>query len=155
MDENSGKPDTSSAVRFGLLLRSAQHLLAQQIDEVLQPLDLNLGMWRVLLEVEREPGASASELARASFHTPQTLSGLLRRLEDRGLVERSMGRGRIVENHLTRAGHEALASATQRADQVIAASLAAFNPADRAGLQRLLAEYAGMLTRNQPPAPPA
>jgi DNA-binding MarR family transcriptional regulator len=155
VDGNGDSLGGAPAVGFGLTLRSAQHLLAQQVDEVLRPLDLNLGLWRVLLEIARQPGASASELARASFHTPQTLSGLLRRLEDRGLVKRSMGRGRIVENHLTTAGHGALAKATRDTEAVIAASLAAFSPADRASLERLLAQYAGTLARNQPPARPA
>lgn len=151
MDNASGNLRRSPAVGLGLTLRSAQHLLAQRIDEALRPYDLNLGLWRVLLEVEREPGASASELARASFHTPQTLSGLVRRLEDRGLVKRSTGRGRIVENHLTAAGHEALAAATRGAEDVIAAALAAFSPADRATLERLLTEFAETLAQNPGP----
>ncbi|TFV34138.1 MarR family transcriptional regulator [Streptomyces sp. T1317-0309] len=83
---------TSPVVDFGMALKRAQHLLSQRIDGVLRPLDLNLGLWVVLREVSKQPGASASELARASFHTPQTLSGLLRRLQERGLVERSTGR---------------------------------------------------------------
>ncbi|MFJ2029754.1 MarR family winged helix-turn-helix transcriptional regulator [Streptosporangium sp. NPDC087985] len=136
-----------------MALKRAQHLLAQRIDDVLRPLDLNLGLWGVLREAARQPGASASELARALFHTPQTLSGLLRRLHERGLVERT-GRGRIVENHLTAAGHDALTAATQRVEEVIAAALAIFGPAERASFERLAADFARALARDQPPGRP-
>ncbi|MGI5144040.1 MULTISPECIES: MarR family winged helix-turn-helix transcriptional regulator [unclassified Streptomyces] len=143
---------TSPVVDFGMALKRAQHLLSQRIDGVLRPLDLNLGLWVVLREVSRQPGASASELARASFHTPQTLSGLLRRLQERGLVERSTGRGRIVENHLTADGHHALTAATERAEEVMATALAVFGPADRASFERLTADFAGALAHDQPPS---
>jgi DNA-binding MarR family transcriptional regulator len=139
--------EMSPAIDFGLTLKRAQHVLALRIDEVLRPFDLNLGLWAVLRQAARQPGASASELARATFHTPQTLSGLLRRLEERGLVERSTGRGRIVDNHVTAAGHEMLATVTPKAEAVIAGALEAVGPADRATLCRLLAEFAGSLTR--------
>ncbi len=137
----------SSAVDFGLTLKRAQHVLAQRIDEVLRPHDLNLGLWAVLREVADQPGASASELARATFHTPQTLSGLLQRLQDRGLVERSTGRGRIVDNHVTAAGHRTLATVTPQAEAVMDNALAALAPAKRETFQRLLAEFADGLTR--------
>ena len=140
--------DLSPVVDFGLTFKRAQHLLGQRIDEVLRPLDLNLGLWRVLRETARQPGASASELARASFHTSQTLSGLLLRLQERGLVERSTGRGRIVENHLTAAGHDALSAATRRAEEVIAAALAVFSPEERASFERLTADFAEALARD-------
>jgi DNA-binding MarR family transcriptional regulator len=139
----------SSVIELGLALRRAQHLLGQRIDEDLRPLYLNLGLWRVLLEVGQEPGASASELARASFHTPQTLGGLLRRLEDRGLVVRSVGRGRIVENHLTDKGHEALDAATQRVEEIISGTLTTFGPTERATLTRLVTDYADTLSRSR------
>jgi DNA-binding MarR family transcriptional regulator len=134
-------------VEFGLTLKRAQHVLALRIDEALRPLELNLGLWAVLREVAAQPGASASELARASFQTPQTLSGLLRRLQERGLVERSTGRGRIVENRLTAAGREALAAATHRVEEVVAAALTAFSPAQRASFERLATDFAQALSR--------
>src|SRR5580698_10274938 len=97
MTDTAADPAGLSALDFGLTLRRAQHLLALRIDKAVRPLGLNLGLWAVLREIARTPGASASELSRAAFHTPQTVSGLLQRLQDQGLVERSGGRGRIVE----------------------------------------------------------
>jgi DNA-binding MarR family transcriptional regulator len=145
----NGVPDleNSPVVEFGLTLKRAQHVLSQRLDEALRPLDLNLGLWAVLREAARQPGASASELARITFHTPQTLGGLLQRLQDRGLVSRRTGRGRIVDNHVTAAGHDALAAATSRAEAVLGDALTALDPADRADFQRLLAQFADSLTR--------
>jgi DNA-binding MarR family transcriptional regulator len=136
----------SSSVDFGLALKRAQHLLGLRIDEVLRPLDLNLGLWAVMREVEKWPGASASELARASFHTPQTLSALLRRLEDRGIVERSEARGRVVDNHLTEAGRAALAEVTRRIEALIDDLLGKLDAEDRAAFIRLTNDFAGVLT---------
>ncbi|SEP14468.1 MarR family winged helix-turn-helix transcriptional regulator [Amycolatopsis saalfeldensis] len=136
----------SPEVEFGLTLKRAQHVLAQRMDEALRPFDLNLGLWVALRELARQPGASASELARITLHTPQTLSGLLQRLQDRGLVERTTGRGSIVDNHVTPAGRRTLAAATPKAEAVIDQALAAFTPARRAKFQELLAEFADSLT---------
>lgn len=148
---SDGRPDSSPVVDFGLALKRAQHLLAQRIDQVLRPLDLNLGLWAVLRETARHPGASASELARASRHTPQTLSGLLRRLEDRGLVERSEARGRIVDNHLTPAGHEILDAVTRNVEDVITAALTGFSAEDRTAFAHLTTRFADALAHHHQP----
>jgi DNA-binding MarR family transcriptional regulator len=127
-----------ATVRFGLTLRRAQHLLALQIDEALQPMQLNIGLWAVLREMDRlPPGASASELARASFHTPQTIGGLLQRLHERGLIERHSGRGRIVENRLTKTGRRVLQAATAAAETVIASALTTFTHDEREIFEQL------------------
>ena len=127
-----------SPAEFGLRLKRAQHLVGLRVDECLQPLQLNLGLWRVLREVGQMPGASASELARASMHTSQTLGGLLQRLHGRGLIERSAPRGRVVCNYLTEAGSELLARANAAADLVMGQILDEFTAADRAALDALM-----------------
>ncbi|WP_329067666.1 MarR family winged helix-turn-helix transcriptional regulator [Amycolatopsis sp. NBC_01480] len=139
----------SSAVEFGLNLKQAQHLLGLRIDDALRPLGLSLGLWRVLREIGRTPGASASELGRTSFHTPQTVGGLLQRLQDQQLVERSSARGRIVENHLTRQGKKVLGQATAAVDEVIGGSLAHLDAAHIEQAGRFLTEYIAALTSPQ------
>ncbi|MEU8950798.1 MarR family transcriptional regulator [Streptomyces sp. NPDC048489] len=124
-------------VEFGLTLKRAMHLFTVRTDEALKPIDLNLGLWSVLREMYRMPGASASELARASFHAPQTLGSLLNRLESLGLVTRTTGRGRIVENHLTEAGHEALKKANLTVESIIVDALSVFTQTDRETFERL------------------
>ena len=135
-----------SAVEFGIQLRQAQHVLSLRIDDALRPTGLNLGLWRVMRELAHSPGASAAELGRASLHAPQTVGGLLQRLEDQGLVERSDGRGRIVENHLTPQGVKTLRRATAAADKAISSSLAGIDAADIAQASRFLTQYVAALT---------
>ena len=139
-------PAGSSAVDFGIALRRAQHLLALRVDDALSPMGLNLGLWRVLHELGGTPGASASELGRASFHTPQTVGGLLRRLQDQGLVERTSGRGRIVDNQLTRQGAKVLRQATATVDMLISGTLAHIDDTQVAHASQFLAEYVAVLS---------
>lgn len=141
----SADPAVPSPVDFGLGLKRAEHLFAVRIDEALHPLNLNVGLWAVLREVARTPGASASELARASFQTPQTLGGLLQRLQARGLVERTTGRGRIVENRLTPGGARTLRQATAAAENVIHAALAGLDAARTAQAHQFLADLAAAI----------
>lgn len=139
-------PTGQQAVDFGISLKHAQHLLGLRIDDALRPLDLSLGLWGVLREIGRTPGASASELGRTSFHTPQTVGGLLQRLQKQGLVERSTGRGRIVENHLTRQGTKVLRQATAAVDDVVSGSLADIDASHIRQASRFLDEYVIAMT---------
>jgi DNA-binding MarR family transcriptional regulator len=146
MTDTAADPAELSPLEFGLNLRRAQHLLALRIDDAVRPLGLNLGLWAVLRELARTPGASASELARASFHTSQTVGGLLQRLQEQGLVDRSSGRGRIVENHLTQRGAEVQRQATAAADDVIRGALAHVDSTHTEQASRFLAEFISVLT---------
>jgi DNA-binding MarR family transcriptional regulator len=146
MSDTAAGPAELSPLDFGLKLRRAQHLLALRIDKAVRPLGLNLGLWAVLREVARTPGASASELGRAAFHTPQTVGGLLQRLQDQGLVERSSGRGRIVENHLTPRGEKVLRQATAAADEIIRGALAHIDATHTAQASQFLTEFIPALT---------
>jgi DNA-binding MarR family transcriptional regulator len=130
---------TTPGVRLGLDLKRAQHLLRLRIDAQMKPLNLNAGLWSVLHELARAPGASSSELARAAFQTPQTVGGLIQKLTDLGLVERRQPRGRVVENHLTSQGRTAYQQATRQLDTLMGTVLADLTPADRDSLSALLA----------------
>ena len=138
-------PAAPSPVDLGLDLKRAQHLLGLRIEDALRPMGLNVGTWAVLREVARAPGASASELGRASFHTPQTVGALLQRLQEQGLVERGAGRGRIVENHPTPRGAKVLREATAAADDIISAALAGIDATHTAQAGRVLIELIAAL----------
>jgi DNA-binding MarR family transcriptional regulator len=145
MSDLTADPAAPTPVDFGLNLRRAQHLLGLRIDDALRPLGLNLGTWAVLREVARTPGASASELGRAAFHTPQTVGGLLQRLQEQGLIERDAGRGRIVENRPTPHGETVATQAAAVADEVIHGVLARIDAAHTAQANRFLAELISAL----------
>lgn len=145
VSDSPADPATPSPVDLGLNLKRAQHLLGLRIDDALRPMGLNVGSWAVLREVDRMPGASASELGRASFHTPQTVGGLLQRLQEQGLVERGSGRGRIVENRPTPQGARLLQQATAAADEVIRAALVHLDAAQAGQANQFLTELISAL----------
>jgi DNA-binding MarR family transcriptional regulator len=126
------------AVQLGLDLKRAQHLLRVRIDARLKPLGLNAGLWAVLHELAKAPGASSSELARAAFQTPQAMGGLIQKLTELGMVERGQPRGRVVENNLTSQGRAVYQQATQQMDTLMGAVLAGLTPADRDNIAALL-----------------
>jgi DNA-binding MarR family transcriptional regulator len=136
---------TTPAIQLGLNLKRAQHLLRLRIDAHLKPLSLNAGLWAVLHELAKAPGASSSELARAAFQTPQTMGGLIQKLTELGLVERREPRGRVVENHLTSQGRTAYRQATQQMDALMGTVLTGLRPADRDSLSACLASMINAL----------
>jgi DNA-binding MarR family transcriptional regulator len=129
---------TTPAVQLGLDLKRAQHLLRVRIDAQLKPLNLNAGLWAVLHELARTPGASSSELARAAFQTPQAMGGLVQKLTDLGMVERRQPRGRVMENNLTSQGRTVYQQATRQMDTLMDAVLAGLTPADQDTIAALL-----------------
>ncbi|HEY4458067.1 MAG TPA: MarR family transcriptional regulator [Pseudonocardiaceae bacterium] len=136
---------TTPAIRLGVHLKQAQHLLRQRMDERLRPLGLNAGLWSVLHEMVRAPGASSAELARSAFQTPQTVGGLIKRLTQLGLVERHQAHGRVVENHLTEHGNLVYQQATEDIDTLINSVLVDLTATNRNRLDTLLVSLVATL----------
>ncbi|MFD7082226.1 MarR family winged helix-turn-helix transcriptional regulator [Streptomyces sp. NPDC059918] len=113
-------------VNTGAVARTVQHLFATRIEGVIHPMGFTLGQWTVMRELRRTPGASASELARTAGHTPQACGAILKQLEAAGLVERTAGRGRIVDNRLTERGREVTDGTLAAVDAVLAPALERF-----------------------------
>jgi DNA-binding MarR family transcriptional regulator len=61
-----------------------------------------------LTKIAKEPGITASGLARSGFKTQQAASQITGRLERLGFVERRLGAGRGVGLHITAAGEQAV-----------------------------------------------
>lgn len=64
--------------------------------------------WDALRAVADLPGASAHELAVATFQSDQAFGTLATRLVDQQLIERSAGRGRRLQHTLTEEGRALL-----------------------------------------------
>ncbi|MFI8106425.1 MarR family winged helix-turn-helix transcriptional regulator [Streptomyces sp. NPDC086023] len=118
--------DLPLAVNTGAMARTVQHLFAVRVESVIQPMGFTLGQWTVMRELRRTPGASASELARAAGHTPQACGAILKQLQADGIVERTAGRGRIVENRLTAHGTEVTDETIGKVDAVLRPALEEF-----------------------------
>jgi DNA-binding MarR family transcriptional regulator len=73
----------------GYLLHEVAKLMKRRFEEETRIYDLTLAQFRILAEVWRSPGATQAALAAAIDSDPMTVSGVLDRLEKRGLLERT------------------------------------------------------------------
>ena len=94
----------------GYALKQAAVALRSAMDAVLRPLDLTVPQYSCLEVLSQRPGLSNAELARATFVTRQAMHGVLRGLQDRGLVSRpaTASHGRALPTQLTAAGRQHL-----------------------------------------------
>lgn len=98
------------------------------------------------------PGALAKEL----FLSQATITGVLDRLERRGLVERRRDQKdrRRVSIHLTQEGREAVQQAPRPLHERFTARLEELSPAERDEIDRVLAKVVEMMEANEVDAAP-
>ncbi|MDJ0385288.1 MarR family winged helix-turn-helix transcriptional regulator [Streptomyces sp. G-G2] len=123
---------------LGRAVKQAQYRQHRALDSALSAVGTTLAQWDALRAISRSPGASARELAAATFQTEQAFGALVGRLTAQGVVERRPGHGRRIEHHLTPAGERLLAVGHKVADEVLAVCFSALPDADRAVLRALL-----------------
>ncbi|MCD0484218.1 MarR family winged helix-turn-helix transcriptional regulator [Streptacidiphilus sp. ASG 303] len=128
----------SELQELGRAVKHAQYRQHRALDSALSAVGTTLAQWDALRAISRSPGASARELAAATFQTEQAFGTLAGRLTAQSLVERRPGHGRRIEHHLTPAGEQLLAAGHAVADEVLAACFSALPDADRATLLDLL-----------------
>lgn len=95
---------------IGFLVKQLHQALRRVAEESLGDEQLTLPQLGVLTALQRAPGLSNAELARASFMSPPSMVELLARLEARRLVARRPhpAGGRIMQVQLTPAGTRVL-----------------------------------------------
>ncbi|MET7381201.1 MarR family winged helix-turn-helix transcriptional regulator [Streptomyces sp. NPDC005526] len=123
---------------LGRAVKLAQYRQHRALDGALSSAGTTLAQWDALRAIGRSPGASARELAGATFQSEQAFGTLVGRLTAQGLVERRPGRGRRIEHHLTPQGEKVLAAGHRIADEVLASCFAALSGRERADLLGLL-----------------
>lgn len=75
--------------QIGFLLKRLMHQFRHQVDERLRRSgELSFAHLVTLDQLQQAPGVAGARLARSLLVTAQTMTGLLRRLEAEGLVER-------------------------------------------------------------------
>jgi DNA-binding MarR family transcriptional regulator len=107
----------------------------------------------VLVHLAAYPGESVEALHRVlGISQPGTVQ-VVRRLVDRGLLERRPGRDRRTHAlHLTAAGDDALEALLQRRAQVLTTLLAPLSDAERERLTPLLEKVVSGLAEDRPQA---
>jgi DNA-binding MarR family transcriptional regulator len=131
---------TTDLEALGKAVKRAQYRNHRTMDAALRDrgTGVTLVQWDALRAVDRMPGASGHELALATFQSDQAFGTLANRLVERGLIERSAGRGRRLEHVLTDAGRVALDDGHEVAADVLGELFAPLDDDQRAELLRLL-----------------
>ena len=82
------EPQESLQAPIGKLIFEVSRAFRRRFEDEARPHDLTLPQWRVLGELARQGGISQVTLAAAIDTTPMTMSGILDRMEKRGLIRR-------------------------------------------------------------------
>ncbi len=82
-------PSFAKAAPLGYLVSEVAKLMKRRFEEEARVHGITLPQWRALAELSLNHGMSQVELAGCIDTDPMTLSGILDRLEKRGLIERS------------------------------------------------------------------
>ena len=131
----------------GYVLKQAASALRAAMDSALRPLELTVPQYALLELLGQRPGLSNAELARGAFVTRQSMNGVLRGLEERGLVTRpaTAPLGRALPTELTQAGRTRLHAASAAVRAVEVRMLAALPTSARSRLREDLAACAAAL----------
>ncbi|MEU9382592.1 MarR family winged helix-turn-helix transcriptional regulator [Streptomyces sp. NPDC048279] len=123
---------------LGRAVKQAQYRQHRAMDSALSAVGTTLAQWDALRAIDRLPGASARELAAATFQSEQAFGTLVGRLAAQGLVERRPGHGRRIQHHLTPDGERILAAGHGVSGEVLAGCFAGLTAAERSTLLELL-----------------
>ena len=131
---------------LGYLFRLAHQRFRALLDSELEDLGLSAQDYGILSVFRTRPELSASELARISQVTRQTMHTSVLSLEAAGLVERSARNQRVVLVRPTTQGRQCLETATRRVRAVEHAALADLSREDERTVRAWLANVAAMTT---------
>src|SRR6516164_11107722 len=140
----SARPLPQPDADLGYLFRLAHQRFRALLDSELADLGLSAQDYGILSVFGTRPELSASELARISQVTRQTMHTSVLSLEAAGLVERSARNQRVVLVRPTKRGRTCLETATPRVRAVERAALADLSREDERSVRAWLASLAAM-----------
>lgn len=135
---------------LGRAVKAVQHRQHRTLDSRLASIGSTLAQWDALRAIGRTPGASARQLAAATFQSEQAFGTLAGRLVAQGLVDRRPGHGRRIEHHLTAEGERVLNAGHDVADTVLGECFEGLTEPERQTLLALLRKI-----EESQPEPPA
>jgi DNA-binding MarR family transcriptional regulator len=124
--------------RLGRAVKQLQNRHHRAMETRLAQVGTTLAQWDALRAIDRMPGSSARDLAAATFQQEQSFGTLASRLEAKGLIERSPGRGRRIEHRLTSDGEEVLAAGRPVTLEVLRDSFASLSSSQQDQLLTML-----------------
>ncbi|WP_459643973.1 MarR family winged helix-turn-helix transcriptional regulator [Kineococcus sp. NUM-3379] len=121
-------------------IKGAEILTQAAKDRAVRTEGLTVAQYNALVNLVHNPGITSSELARYCGVTAQTMSSVLNRLLDRGLVVRTphpRHRG-VLELAVTPEGQAVWERANEHVEEVEGVLRAALDPQEQEQLRRLL-----------------
>lgn len=133
----------------GFLLHQAKLRLMQTLDERIGDLDITTAQWTVLKQIALRNGETASALCKCSGCDTGSMTRMLDRLEEKGLIrrERSTTDRRVVLLHVTETGKALLPLIVPRVVEVLNQALTDFTPEEVALTKQLIGRIVANLDK--------
>jgi DNA-binding MarR family transcriptional regulator len=133
MAEQMNSPNFERDRPIGYLVHEVARLFRRRFEDEARTHAVTLPQWRALAEIYRSGGISQVSLAGCIDTDPMTLSGILDRLEKRGLVERypDPNDSRAKLARLTAEGAELVATAKNVGRELYENALSGLSVAER------------------------
>jgi DNA-binding MarR family transcriptional regulator len=149
-EDESGRPDRK---QFGYVIHDLARLLRRHFDAAAQSHGLTLPQWRAIGQLSMTDGLSQVALANLIDTDPMTVSGLVERLEGKGLVVRVAdpddSRAKIVM--LTDKANALVTQMKRLADSISAELFDGINDTERATALRVLQQMSANLSKQRAP----
>ena len=130
------------------LINEVARLLRRRFEEETRAYGVTLPQWRVLKEIHHKSGISQVSLAGCIDTDPMTVSGILERLEKRGLIERhpdpADSRAKLAT--VTAAGKELVETASRVGLDLVESALEGVSETEQLALMRILNHIRDNLT---------
>jgi DNA-binding MarR family transcriptional regulator len=125
---------------LGYLIHEVARLMKRRFEDHARAYGITLPQWRALAQIELDEGISQSALAACIDADPMTVSGILDRLEKRGLVDRYVdpADSRAKLARLTEDGRHLFDTARDVGASMYSAALDGVSPDDVAVTQSVL-----------------
>ena len=135
---------------FHYLLMADQAVFQKRLLNALKKASLTAGQPKVLDYLKDHDGAGQKEIAAACHIEPATLTSVLNRMEEKGMIERRMRNGnrRSLYVFLTEKGKELSDVVEREFDRAEEQALAGFSPEEREECRRMLRRICENLTES-------
>jgi len=141
---SSPQPLVGPDANLGYLFRLAHQRFRAMLEDELEDFGLSAQEYGILSVFETRDELSASELARVTQVTRQTMHAAVSGLESAGLLERRARNRRVVLLRPTKEGRDVLRAATKRIRIVERAAFAGLSKQEEATVRAWLAGLAGL-----------
>lgn len=133
--------------RLGNYVKQAEQALIAAKSDVLRPFGLTVAQYAAMMALYYSPGQSSAQLARVAAVTPQTMTTILAKLENKKLIKRTTSKThrKVLVTELTPAGEALLLRADEHARAVEERLADAFTAEEHAAARDLLRRIAGVL----------